>query len=451
MITLALTLLIAQGEPAAEKHVVVHREDFAYGARLQTDPGHALQRLVLPASIYDAITRPDVGDLAVFNGSGAQVPHALVRVSDSVKETPDVKLPVFPLKADANGRGADTVVTVEHSENGAIATVKTSSTEQSTLVAYFVDLTALKHPIRSLTFKFGDGGDSFIKHLRIDVSDDLQYWSTQVYDTVVASFAHEGHRIDKETVETDPFTSKYMRISWDGGPPSRPLEEVIVGLAASTTEPPREFANVDEVTTPRPQVYRFRLPGFRPVDRVRLHLPEDNTLAQATLASASNPDGAWTTRYSGIIYRVDSKDVSTQTIPVEDVADPYWQLEISSVGGGIGNGSPTFEVGWQPHEVQFVARGEPPFVLAYGNANTAVAAFDPKALATMALTGEGGEAMGMATITEAKVELGGSAKLTPEPPDASLPVRRIVLWLSLAAAVLLLGWMSVRLFRQLGT
>ncbi len=450
MITLALSLLITQ-QPVPEKHVTVHREDFAYGARLQTDPGHALQRLVLPASIYDAITRPDVGDVAVFNASGAQVPHALVRVSDTVKENPDVRLPVFALKGDANSRGADTVVTVEHSENGAIATVKTTATEQTTLVAYFVDLTSCKQPVRSITFKFGEGDASFIKHLRVDTSDDLQSWSTTVYDTVVASFAHEGHRIDKETVETDPFTSKYMRISWDGTPPSRPLEQVIIGLASSSTEPAREWMNVSEVSAPRPGAYRFHLPGFRPVDRIRLHLPEDNTLAEATLASATSSDGAWSTRYSGLIYRMDAKEVGEQVIPVEDAADPYWQMEISSVGGGIGNGTPSFEVGWQPHEVMFVARGEGPFVLAYGNANTAVAAFDPQALATMARTNEGGEAIGTASIIDAKVELGGTAKLTPEPPDASLPIRRIVLWLSLAAAVLLLGWMSVRLFRQLGT
>jgi hypothetical protein len=181
-----------------------------------------------------------------------------------------------------------------------------------------------------------------------------------------------------------------------------------------------------------------------------VHLPEDNTLAQATLASATSADGAWITRYSGLVYRLDSKGVGDQTIAVEDVPDPDWQLEVSPTGGGIGNGTPTFEVGWQPHELQFVARGEPPFVLAYGNASTAVAPFDPRALATMART-QGGEALGQATVVDAKVELGGIAKLTPRAPDATLPVRRIVLWLSLAAAVVLLGWMSVRLFRQLGT
>ena len=450
MITLALSILVAQ-QPVPEKHVTVHREDFAYGARLQTEPGHALQRLVLPASIYDAITRPDVGDLAVFNASGAQVPHALVRVSDTVKENPDVRLPVFPLKGDAKTHGSDVVVTVEHAENGAVATVKTNAAEQTTLLAYLVDLTSITQPVRSITFKFGEGEASFLKHLRVDTSNDLQTWSTAVYDTVVASFATEGHRIDKETVETDPFTAKYMRITWDDAPPSRPLEQVIVGLAGSATEPPREWVAVTDVSAPRPGAYRFHLAGFRPVDRIRLHLPEDNTLAEATLASADSSDGAWSTRYSGLIYRMDAKEVGDQVIPVEDAADPYWQMEISSVGGGIGSGTPTFDVGWQPHEVMFVARGEGPFILAYGNANTAVAAFDPQALATMARSDAGGEAIGTASITDAKVELGGTGKLTPEPPDASLPIRRIVLWLSLAAAVLLLGWMSVRLFRQLGT
>ncbi len=433
--------------------IQVKRDDFAYGATVEVDAEHALQRLVVPVTIYEQLTRDDAADLAVFNASASQVPHALRRASESVRENPDVNLPVFPLKATSQAAAGSVEITVERSTTGAVTKVSTKDAggdATSVLTAYLIDASNVGQPIRSLTFRWKGEVASFVQHLSIAAGDDLQSWSTVASDVTVASLVHEGHHIDKERVEIAPVSAKYLRVTWPGNAPPRDLEMVVAGLASSVTEPVRDWAEGGEVTTPRPGAYRFRLSGFRPVDRVRIVLPEDNTLAEAMLSSARSADGPWSTRYSGLIYRLDKNGVGPVTINVGDVADPFWQLEVSTQGGGIGNGTPKFEVGWLPHELLFVRRGEAPFTVAYGNANHGVQSFDPQALAGMARM-EGGESLGAARIVDAKVTLGGPAKLTPEPPDATLPVRRLVLWGSLAAAVLLLGWMSLRLFKQMGS
>ncbi len=436
----------------AQSDVQVKRDDFAYGATLDVDAEHALQRFVVPVTVYEQLTRRDAGDMAVFNASGSQVPHALRRASESVRENPDVNLPVFPLKAASQASGGSVEITVERGSTGAVTKVSTKDEVaggSSVLTAYLMDTSSIEQPIRSLTFRW-KGEASFVQHLSLATSDDLTSWHAIAHDVTVASLVQGGHRIDKERVELPPFRAKYLRVTWPDAPPARELDMVVAGLAGSISEPARDWANAAEVTTPRPGVYRFRLPGFRPVDRLRIMLPEDNTLAEAMLSSADSAEGPWSTRYSGLIYRLDKNGVGPVTINVGDVADPFWQLEVSMQGGGIGNGSPKFEVGWLPHELLFARRGDGPFTLAYGNANRGVASFNPQALASMARI-EGGETLGAAKLIDAKVILGGPSKLAPEPPDTTLPVRRIVLWTSLAAAVLLLGWMSLRLFKQMGS
>lgn len=438
----------------AHTDVQVKRDDFAFGATVRADPEHALQRIVVPANVYENLTRADAADMAVFNDSGGQVPHALRRASDSVHETPDVNLPVFPLKATSVATSPSVEISVERSASGAVTKVSTKdstgSEGGSVLAAYLVDTSSASQPIRSLTFRWKGESASFLQKLSISASDDLVSWRIIDDNVTVASLTHDGNRIEKERIEVAPFEAKYLRITWPGQAPPLELDVVVAGLTSSITQPVRDWAESGEVSSTRPGFYRFKLPGFRPVDRVRIILPEDNTLAQAVLSSASSADGPWNTRFSGLIYRLDKSGIGPVTINVGDVAEPFWQLEVTSQGGGIGTGVPKFEVGWLPHELLFVRRGAAVFTLAYGNANRGVQSFDPAALLSMSRL-EGGESFGDAKITEAKVTLGGESKLTPEPPDTTLPLRRIVLWASLGAAVVLLGWMSFRLFKQMGS
>src|SRR3989304_4915182 len=55
------------------------REDFAYGIAVRPSVEAPLYRARLPLAIYRSITRPDLGDLRVFNAGGALVPPGLWR------------------------------------------------------------------------------------------------------------------------------------------------------------------------------------------------------------------------------------------------------------------------------------------------------------------------------------------------------------------------------------
>ncbi len=60
-------------------------EDYAYRARL-SETDQALQRVVLPIDVIINLTHSDLSDLAVFNFSDKQLPHAITRTPKTVIE-----------------------------------------------------------------------------------------------------------------------------------------------------------------------------------------------------------------------------------------------------------------------------------------------------------------------------------------------------------------------------
>ena len=59
--------------------------DFAYGLSLEVEGKSALWQLVLPATLYRRVTRPDLGDMRVFDAAGHVMPHTLQRSEAPLK------------------------------------------------------------------------------------------------------------------------------------------------------------------------------------------------------------------------------------------------------------------------------------------------------------------------------------------------------------------------------
>jgi hypothetical protein len=139
-------------------------------------------------------------------------------------------------------------------------------------------------------------------------------------------------------------------------------------------------------------------------------------------------------------YRLksDGEELRNGPVPVSPNSARYWMLRTDPGQGGLGKKAPRLVVEWVPHEVVFIARGSPPFQVAYGSgvAQSAAVSLDmlPKsvAIATAALS--------------APEPSGGDSLLLPAP--APFPWRTPLLWLVLIAGTGLLGWMAYRLSKD---
>ncbi len=455
-----LLLLVAGAASAAERP-----DDFAYGARLEADGNEALYEVALPATVYRGVAQPDLRDVRVFNGSGEVVPHAWrTRRTEGTEATPPVALTLFPLKAAPGVTVDGLVISVRRSAGGATTINVTSSgvgaAAERRTVGYLVDLTGFERTLRAIELDWTPAADGFAGKLRVDGSDDLGAWRALVAAAPLVNLEVAGQRLQQKRIELPPQKVRYLRLSWvpQGDGASLPdLSSASGELVEKAIEALREWAPVEAGKGEKPGEYVFDVRGHFPVDRIRLHLPEANTVVQAELLTRSRSDQPWRHVTRGVAYRLrrGEGEVTSPDLAVGVATERYWLLRVDQRGGGLGAGAPRLETGWVPHQLVFAARGSPPFQLAYGKRDAKPAAYAIESLipgyredtgarirAARAGTQQTVNVQGAQAL--AQTELGGEARR-----QEAIDWKRWSLWAALVLGVLILGVMAWRLVRQL--
>jgi len=423
--------------------------DFAFGIAIETPERAAIYRLPVPPDVYRTATRADLGDLRIFNAEGAPVPHALrhPRSHDGAASATQM-LPFYPFEQSRGGSSERVFVKVYTDPDGAVVDVDSGGarpTDQRT-VSYLIDATGLARPPSALTIDW-QGPD--VAHIALHTSDDLHRWRTLRSDATLARLAYAGHQFEQRRIEIPQRTYKYLRLTV----PERGVAMSIIGvqaeLAAQTPEPRRDALRaVGVAAEDAPNAWLFDTGGRMPVDRVDLALPQANSVVRAVLSSRPQAKAEWHARGSGVLYRLDvgETELSARSIDLSPVTDRFWRLEIPSDAAGLGPAPPELRFAWRPHELQFLARGSGPFLLAYGNAD-----MQPSALPideVLERLGKEQAAALVATVNPAEpVTLGGADRLRPS--RGPIPWRTLLLWTVLVLGVAFLGWMAWRLFRQM--
>ena len=431
--------------------------DFAFGLPIETSADGAIFEAPLPLDFYRGLAANDVTDLCVFNGHGEVVPYALRQASrDSASTSALVPLPLFPIPSEPGRQMEDIRVMVRRDASGAVVRLEaTGGTASQTAgqpgtAACLVDATSLKKPVRALEFDWTAPAEGFVGSIVVEGSNDLEHWSVVVGGSVLASLQYGEYTLVQKRIEFRPVEWKYLRIR-------RPeaLKRVqITGISAErvedAAEPPRQWVSVGLTGKgAEPGEYLFEAPRPLPVDRIRIRLPQKNTLAAAELLSRADAKTPWIKRSTGLVYQLhlEEGDLTGSDFVLSPMPGRFWMLRVRRSGGGLGQGSPEIELGWIPQHLLFVARGEGPFLLAYGNAgyrldNTRV----DDLLAGLTHERRGAVATKPAGFGT-RIVLGGETRR--EAPLVTDP-RKYILWAALILAVAALAWMSVRLFRQIG-
>jgi hypothetical protein len=159
------------------------------------------------------------------------------------------------------------------------------------------------------------------------------------------------------------------------------------------------------------------------------------------------PSGEWIFRHAGLFYALQEVSGALRSAPAQigTDTDRYWSIRKNGSGSWATGRAPRLKTGWHPHELVFIAKGSPPYLLAYGSARVPAADAPVGALLASLDEADRSRQVREATVGPPR-ELGGAAARTPP-----LEIRRIVLWSVLALAVAVLAWIAVRTFRDTAT
>lgn len=430
-----------------------------YTAPLAVGGADSHYRFTLPAGAYRGLARRDAGDLRVFNAAGEAVPYAVVRRQAETAAPPPVRgVKLFPLYGDTAKGLEATQVRVARSASGTVVNVSTMpgrGAAQRRLLGYLLDTSDLKAPQEALLVRWAVK-EGFSGSARVEGSDDLKSWNAVVSNAPVLHLEHAGARLERNRIDMQGARAKYLRLSFRDVPADFAVKEIRVELRADKTEPEREWQSLaGRDAKDRPGEMLFDTEGRFPVDRVRLSLPQPNTVALSQLLSRERSEDPWRSVAAATVYRLnrDGTELRSADLRFSANADRYWLLRVDQKGGGLGAGEVRLEIGWLPHEVVFAARGAAPFSVGYGNKLAKSGAL-PVATVFPGYPERDVTAAGVARVGD----IGGKA----EPSGLSDPGRyvrgaiesgeakRWLLWLALVVGVLLVVWMAFRLLHDLG-
>lgn len=451
-----LSLLLLPGAMLHARENTLGSKDFAYGIPLEVDGDGAIYSLRLPQDVYRFTVRSDLGDIRVFNGYGEVVPHLLQR-DTAFRQTrhEPVALRFFPLYRDMPWEEGVKQIRIADDGKGTIINIERqpwlSEGDLGPVAHYLIDASSLETPIEKLHFGWQEGGEGFLVSVKLEYSNDLVHWHHLIHEATLADLTYEGHRLSRQSITLPSQEARYYRLSWPLGERGMLLTSIDAVVKRAADRPPHQWLPLTPDSDDGTQGgYHFTLPGHYPVERIRVTLPQGNTVVRARLYSRGvEANAAWRLRYQGLLYNLvrDGHTLENEDIDVAGMGHTRWRLEVEQDGGGVGSGQPRMQMGWVPHRLLFVARGEMPFTLAFGSAIAEPPSSDITDL--VARIESTPVDRGFIKLGQAGglFELGGESRL--QPPVPPLPWKKWLLWTVLVFGVLVLAWMGRSLYRQM--
>lgn len=447
-------LLIAAGACALPGRAQTPAPEFAWAMPLEITAAAPFQALSLPPAVYEAVTRDDLGDVRVLNGAGEVVPHAFrPRSAESDASKPAWSAPLFPIRAETGASVERMDLRVETRADGAIVRLDSrAAASEQRIAAYLADLSAQGGELRAVLVELPDGAPPFVARVRLEASDDLANWRTLATGAPLLNLTAEGARLARLRIEFSPASAKYLRLASVAGSAMPELTGMRVEPAPQTAEPARDWKRIEARAGHEAEgEYRYAIGGRFPADRLRVRLPQPNTVAPVQIMTRADASGEWRALASATVYRladngaeVESPDIALARAPEGEIL-----LRFDAKRGGVGASAPLVEIGWVPHRLVFAARGDPPFRLAFGSRRATPSAYRIETL----VPGYGRESAdsGVPALAIGNAQAGTPVPLHgPRALEEPVDAKRIALWASLGIAVTLLGVMAWRLTRHAG-
>jgi hypothetical protein len=425
------------------------RTDFAYGVEVRSGESAAVYEVPLPLAVYQHTAFSDLRDVRVFNADGEIVPHVIRTQIKPVTVTKStLQLPLFPLRGNVDEALEGMQITVSSGSESLAVRAQSKEKQSLPVVAYLIDARAAKQPLTALELTWSTTAPQFSTAVTVETSDDLRYWYNVVSEAPLVHLQFNGQELSERRIDLPPAEAKFLRLTWGGQKALFELQSVQAQMRSQQVEMVRESTQATAIKVEdNDHEYSFDLRAHLPVREINVDLPQVNTVVEVELLSRAQSKDEWRHVINSTFYRMVSggQEVRNRALPIGGSTDRYWLMRIKS-NGAIGNGLPMLTAAWEPQRLLFVARGESPFLVAFGSSLVQQAETSFDALLTSESTANESSVVRPVIVhSGALMELGGATRLTAKQPA---DWKRWLLWGVLLLGVGVLVWMARRLLQE---
>ncbi|WP_197330615.1 DUF3999 family protein, partial [Ralstonia solanacearum] len=210
---------------------------------------------------------------------------------------------------------------------------------QASARAWLLDLSPLREAVTAVVV--GLPAVEFQGGVSVQASDDLQHWSP-VTRAALFRLTNQGSTLVQDRIELAGVHARYLRLTWQGKPPAP--DTVRVELAAGAPAVPADSgiqwrAGLAPAQVPGAGDYLFDTGGVFPVERVKIRLPQTNTVVQATLSARADARAPWRPVTSVRLFRLAGAggqgEQESPAIVVPATGERYWRLQVDTRSGGL--------------------------------------------------------------------------------------------------------------------
>lgn len=344
--------------------------------QLEISGNEPLYQTKLPKEVYQYSRSNDLQDLSITNANGEQVPHALIAYkslhAQTTASTLIKPLPIFPIIESRLNDARELSIQLEKNTVNTSVSINANEKNANEKTIYLIDAGKKHAPLQTLSV---DWQNSIGKLLSIDilVSNDLKSWSNAGHAVLLKTSAEDRELLQNRIILNAPTEARYLQLRPDG--------EATIALTKINAE-----YNSEHSLTPQalwqeaPLLQReqdekigvvnldFESTGHYPADRLRVYLPQINTITNANIFIRNRNNEPWQWLSSTSLYRTEKsgKNYTNPDILINTTTSRYWRIQFHQTSGGIGQNNPQLSLGWLPQTLVWNARGQAPFTLQVG-------------------------------------------------------------------------------------
>lgn len=398
----------------------------------------------LDESVYRAVSRDDLADIAAFNADGAALPFGpmpeLYRPPPGIWRT----AAWFSLPANAAADG-QLQLHVTRSAAGDLALDATLADRGATAPRdLLIDVGQKDRAIEAIAFDLTGSAPDFSVDVSVDASEDLQHWQTLVPAATIAQLRQGGQTLTRRQIEFAPQSATYLRVRVLGQGDGLPVESVRILLHAQgpASETISRSTIVAEPSGRDGRAYLFRLPARVPVERLRIALADDNAIASFAISSRATGARDWRPIGQLNAFRLRGGGVSldNEAMDVAITRDQEWRIEPSIEL----EREPRLEFSYRPERWLLLTHGRAPYAIVAGSKLGRRGEFPLSALMDKVRRNYGADWQPAIAHLGKMQAAGGEAALKAYDPAQR---RTWILWGVLVGGALLIIAMVLRLMR----
>jgi hypothetical protein len=450
------------------------KQDFAYIADI-SEGKQSLRQFELPYEILQGLQRQDYADLRIFNSQNQSIPFRItVKNPQAQQYYSKHELDFFTLPKNPQHL---TRLQIEINKFTHWLSFSTPETSTNKLSYIIIKNQYTDKNLDKLKLHWISTDHAFSLKLKLEQSDDLEHWKTIKNKTTLYNLKHDSTVLIKDTVVLpNKSKAKYFRLSFRHQHDFLHSITKITGIYHHQNQAEHEnWKSIPLKQGNTAHEWLFDTESVAPIVKIEFEIPQTGLFYQGTLFSKHKPafvkqatskksklkkelkkllhsanknkstlQNNWRYQQAFTQYRLitKSEEIKSEALSVPGYKDSYWRILLKQPLRLLPEQVPTIKIAWAPVIITFLAQGNEPYQLLFGNEKiNPIRTRFPKTFSENTA-----ETVSVGAVNSIKKPVTSSSPTTIVNWFKQINWQKALLWLILCSSVLFMGRMAYQLY-----